>query len=132
MNSVKDKLTGLIILATLNGFSPCFADSADEGFDTQPEVPTFAWADTRPATSVAASCQSSAAISRTSRRSNTNLSRSLPATVSCSMKLSVLDDRDYTATAAEPQIELNIIRENAVPVSTQRHGMRGPRYSEGF
>jgi hypothetical protein len=56
----------------------------------------------------------------------------LPPTVTCSKNLSVLDERDYPALAAEPQIKINIISEQARPVSTHRYGMRAPRYSDGF
>lgn len=129
MKSAKGKLTGLMVFAALSAFNPCFADSIYDGADEQLEVPTYAWAD-RQAAPAPAACQ--AQMPRTSRRTNTNLSKSLPPTVTCSMKLSVLDDRDYTPVAAEPQIEINIIRENAAPVNAHRYGMRGPRYSEGF
>lgn len=144
MKSAASKLS-LIAIASLSAFAPCFADSIYDEPEVQPEVQGFPWLDIE-APAVQPVCPVLRHnMPRTSLRTNTNLSAHLPPTVTCSMKLSVVDDRDYTPVAAEPQIEINIISENASParpvdrqregvrpVSRRREGVRATRYSENF
>lgn len=129
------KLVGLMVLASISAIGPSLADSSYDQFGSQNDVPVNAWADLQPTapqtpyyvaqrqtpgTSRSAAYQPSAPAPKrlepkTSKRTNTNLSLTLPwtATPSNETDLNVVDDG-----SVEPKVDEAGIIDNAYDTAT--------------
>lgn len=121
------KLAITSLLATLCLCGPVSAQSCDSEMQERDceiqeqeenNVAANPWADTPshvaqsiPAIRVAATKVEG----RTSRRTNTNLSNRLPATVTCSVNLSILSDRDYRTDTQEMEMPQPVAQVRIIP-----------------